>query len=799
MDQTRRFILFLLVTGLVWFGWFGYVQPKFFPLPKRPAPVAEELDDAADVAADEEGAAAPGAEEAPKPQLAAPENPKNVVAKLGGADPKTGYFQEVTLTSRGAAVEAIALNDPRHREIAVPGRKQNPDAPLKVVGNTADPATTTFQTAIPALDRQLLEFKTDTTRVDWKLESVEADPDARRVNRKAVFSLRAPDGSVEVLKTYTLEKVKDGANANVRDSNARGYMLGMELAFRNLSDKPQTLAYELQGPEGLPLENEEHTSKYRELELGFLDEEGELNATAMTAADATAIVQAARLAREADVAVRNADRDVRRKQQAVTDLETQLKAKPNDAGLKKQLGEAKTALEEAREKAAVANDEAQEAAGGLERWTRPFRYLGVEVQYFAALLLPKDGRPFAQREKSPWVDHVEPVLVAERKEGAQFNDISFRLASTPVTVAPNGTESRRWDLFAGPKREELLEPLGADEILDTGRFLWFQNAGWVATISGAMLWVMGKIHGLGAPYWLAIICLTVLVRGAMFPISRKQAILAAKMKELQPKLTELKAKFGDDQEKFLKAQMELFRKHGYGPLGPMVSASGCLPIFLQLPIFVGLYNALQNSIDLRMAEFLWIDNLAAPDALFRLPFAIPYLGYDLNILPFITVVLFYIQQKLFMPPATSPEQEAQYKVMNVMMLFMGVFFYHVPAGLCLYFIASSLWSITERKLLARTREAHVSAAESAQIDHEIEEMTQPKKPAKGGKGKPGKFQPPVPPSEPRKPSWLERLFEAAEQARKQSELGSEKTKPSGPKQKPKSHPRRGFFRFFWFW
>src|SRR5690606_34326940 len=267
---------------------------------------------------------------------------------------------------------------------------------------------------------------------------------------------------------------------------------------------------------------------------------------------------------------------------------------------------------------------------------------------------------------------------------------------------------------------------------------------WFAVVSPAMLWILEKLHSFGLPYWLAIIGLTVIVRGAMFPISRKQAIGAAKMKELQPKLTELKEKYGKDQEKFLRAQMELFRKHGYGPLGPM--ASGCLPVLLQLPIFIGLYQALQTSVDLRMASFLWIDNLAAPDQLWREPFppvvmwlpivgefTFPFIGGDVNILPVITVILFYIQQKLFMPPATTPEQEAQYKMMNFMMLFMGIFFYHVPAGLCLYFIASSLWSIAERTLLSKTKAAHIGAAEAAEIEHEIEELDHEQKPVRKGK------------------------------------------------------------------
>ena len=100
-----------------------------------------------------------------------------------------------------------------------------------------------------------------------------------------------------------------------------------------------------------------------------------------------------------------------------------------------------------------------------------------------------------------------------------------------------------------------------------------------------------------------------------------------------------------------------------------------------------------------MASFLWIDNLAAPDALFEMSFSLPFLGSDFNLLPLITVVLFYAQQKMFMPPPTTDEMAMQQKMMNFMMIFMGFLFYRVPAGLCVYFIASSVWGMSERKLL----------------------------------------------------------------------------------------------------
>ncbi|MDQ3333492.1 MAG: YidC/Oxa1 family insertase periplasmic-domain containing protein, partial [Planctomycetota bacterium] len=678
MDQNKRLVLFLLLTGLVWFGWFGFVQPRFFPLPKQPPAAVGELEDDVDEledgferlpdeAADEGDAAAqaaPAVGEAANAQLEAPQNPKRSV-DLGSLDPASGYFQQVTLTSRGAAIESISLNDPRYSELS--DRKK----PLKVISSPNEEAAT-FQTAIDKLDRQLAAFKTSSIETNWKVEKTIPDPDQPGVSQGVVFTLTAPDGSIQAVKSYTLRKVKDSTPERARDIEAAGYLLDIQLGFRNLTDEPQKLVYTLQGPTGTPLENEEHTSMYRGLELGFLEADGDLSHASMAVKEATANADAVADAEKATRAAEAADRRLKALQQKIADLEAQVAATPGDASLKTQLAKAKAEYDDEEVKAGELTDAAQVANRGLERWDTPFKYLGVEVQYFAALLFPQDKRPIAERFDSRWIAKGEPVIV-ERDKNRDFNDISFKLTSETVTIPAGGEVTQAWQFFTGPKRKELLEPLGADPVLDLS---------WFAVVSPAMLWILEKLHSTGMPYWLAIISLTVIVRGAMFPISRKQAIGAQKMKELQPKLTELKAKYGTDQEKFLKAQMELFRKHGYGPLGPM--ASGCLPVLLQLPIFIGLYQALQTSVDLRMAQFLWIDNLAAPDQLFRMPFSLPYLGADFNLLPLITVVLFYIQQKLFMPPATTPEQEAQYKMMNFMMLFMGVFFYHVPAGLCVY-------------------------------------------------------------------------------------------------------------------
>ena len=145
-------------------------------------------------------------------------------------------------------------------------------------------------------------------------------------------------------------------------------------------------------------------------------------------------------------------------------------------------------------------------------------------------------------------------------------------------------------------------------------------------------------------------------------------------------------------------------------------------MFLQMPIFMGLYYCLQESVQFRLAKFLWIDNLAAPDMLVWWGQGIPwlsdpdslggmlYLGPYFNLLPVIAVAFMVIQQKLMAPPAQNEEQEVQQRTMQIMMAVMGIFFYKVAAGLCLYFISSSIWGVLERKMLPKKTIAAIESA-----------------------------------------------------------------------------------------
>jgi YidC/Oxa1 family membrane protein insertase len=179
------------------------------------------------------------------------------------------------------------------------------------------------------------------------------------------------------------------------------------------------------------------------------------------------------------------------------------------------------------------------------------------------------------------------------------------------------------------------------------------------------------------------------------------------MQYLQPQMKEIADKYKDDMEKRAAAQRELFKRNKYNPLG------GCFMMFFQLPIFIGLYRGLSVDIALRDQPLFpgmrWCGNLSGPDQLLNWQEWMPdmlanetgWLGPYLNILPLLTMVLFLMQQKLFMPPPTDDQQKMMQKMMTFMMIFMGVMFFKVSAGLCLYFITSSLWGIIERKLLPK--------------------------------------------------------------------------------------------------
>jgi len=217
-----------------------------------------------------------------------------------------------------------------------------------------------------------------------------------------------------------------------------------------------------------------------------------------------------------------------------------------------------------------------------------------------------------------------------------------------------------------------------------------------------MLAVLRFFHGLCGNWGVAIILLTLLVRLVLFPINRRSQTAMAryqsKMKRVQPKLEEVKKRFASDPKKLREAQARIMQEEGaFPPLG------GCLPMFLQLPVFFGLFSALRTSFDLRQAPFgLWIHDLSRPDQLLRLDLRLPLLPdiEYLNVLPILMVVLWVLQQ-LGMPKPADEQAARMQKMMMFMPVIFGVFLYNYAAGLSLYMMTTSGLSIIEQKVIKK--------------------------------------------------------------------------------------------------
>ena len=346
------------------------------------------------------------------------------------------------------------------------------------------------------------------------------------------------------------------------------------------------------------------------------------------------------------------------------------------------------------------------------------KYLSVDTQYFNVALLPQaSDTPFTAYSVLADATNVEiPKNVREQK----LVDCTFRMFKI-VDFKPQQSYEQTFEIFGGPKEAGILAKYGLDDV---------RSFGWFAMFSKPLCWLLQAFHWLTFKlgYGLPIILLTVLVRSLMIPVSRKAALNAQMMQYLQPQMKELADKYKDDMEKRGQAQRDLFRKYNYNPF------NGCLMGLIQIPIFIGLYRGLSVDIALRDQPLFpglgWCSNLSAPDQLWYWKDSLPgflsfltsetgFLGPYLNVLPIITCVLFIVQQKLFMPPPTDEQQEMMQKVMKYAMIFMGVMFFKVPAGLCLYFITSSLWGIIERKMLPKpeldkTKLDNISGGSSSQ-------------------------------------------------------------------------------------
>lgn len=291
-------------------------------------------------------------------------------------------------------------------------------------------------------------------------------------------------------------------------------------------------------------------------------------------------------------------------------------------------------------------------------------WIAALQHFFVSAIVPPPGIPYRMT-----------LSVA----GEQF----LLAASGPLqTIAPGESAAFTQTLFVGPKLQGALEATapGLDRVTDYGRYLW--------VLARPLFLALSYVHKVSGNWGVAIIFVTFLLKLLFYPLSEASGRSMAKMKTLQPRIKNLQETYADDREKLGRAMMELYKREKINPV------AGCLPIIIQIPVFIAFYWVLLESAEMRQAPFaLWIHDLSARDPLF--------------ILPLIMAVAMFVQYKL----NPAPPDPVQAKVFMIMPLVMSVTFAFFPAGLVLYWVTNTVLSIAQQWNINR-RIAAVAAAKN---------------------------------------------------------------------------------------
>ncbi len=298
----------------------------------------------------------------------------------------------------------------------------------------------------------------------------------------------------------------------------------------------------------------------------------------------------------------------------------------------------------------------------LTEYVGPLKFLGYMDVYFLAALIPLDNAT----TKSTF-----------RKISEEIEE--FILWSEEITLPPNEERNLKYKLYLGPKKTEEL----AKEYPLLSKALYFGIFDFVAK---PLLFLLKFLNNFVHNYGLAIIIVTFIIRIIFYPLNHLSFKSMKKMQELQPIFQKLREKYKDDPQTLQREIMQLYKNQKINPF------SGCLPILIQIPVFIAFYKVLLMAIELRHAPFiLWIDDLSSPERLYLGSVVIPWLG-GIPVLTLLMGVSMFIQQKLT-PSSMDPTQE---KIMLLLPLFFTILFINFPSGLVLYWFVNNLLSIGQQ-------------------------------------------------------------------------------------------------------
>lgn len=289
----------------------------------------------------------------------------------------------------------------------------------------------------------------------------------------------------------------------------------------------------------------------------------------------------------------------------------------------------------------------------------------------------KDGKVIAEQATNGWIAMLQhyflTAFLPEGKGPREFylKKVADNLYASGVIVPigeipANTSKTLAMQLYAGPLEQEELKKLAPGLELTV-------DYGWLTVVAVPIFWLLSQIHKLLANWGWSIIVLTILIKLAFYPLSAASYRSMAKMKALAPRLQRLKEQFGDDKQKMHQAMMDIYKNEKINPLG------GCLPVLIQIPVFIALYWVLLYSVEMRHAPFaLWIQDLTAQD---------PY-----YVLPVLMGISMYVQTKL----NPTPPDPIQAKIMTIMPIAFSVMFFWFPAGLVLYWVVNNVLSIAQQ-------------------------------------------------------------------------------------------------------
>ena len=305
----------------------------------------------------------------------------------------------------------------------------------------------------------------------------------------------------------------------------------------------------------------------------------------------------------------------------------------------------------------------KKVADDIETWD--LDWMAVQNKYFTMIVSPQDGFEGCELRTE--------MLPGAKKNRYVMQGYGFL---PKIEIAGGASEGVELDCFAGPKRYSLLKELDDNKksIMQFDLLLFF-HFGLMEWISLLIFNGMLLLKSWTGSYGLAIICLTIVIRTLFWPITYKSTVFSKKLQKIQPEAKEIREKYKEDPQRMQKMTFDLYRKHKINPL------SGCLPVFLQIPVFFALFNVLRSAIELRQEGFLWATDLSKPDTI--------DLGFPLNPLAILMGLSMMLQQKL-MPTSVDP---AQQKMMMFMSLFFVFLLYTMPSGLTLYWTVNQVVSM----------------------------------------------------------------------------------------------------------